>query len=453
MNLPSKDQWTENFWSANRLTIKGIVVGILILVMLIPSAFIANLVRERGERQDEIIKEVSSKWATAQNITGPILVVPYQVRIETKKVGSDNTVTEVEKLTKTAYILPEQLKINGEIFPEIKYRSIYNIAVYASELNIEGNFASIAGTVLNIPEEDLLLNEARLCLGISDFKGIEDQVTMEWNEQSLVFNSGLPDNDVLKNGLSVALPAGDIAASNRFKLKLRLKGSEKLSFTPVGKTTQVSLHSTWADPTFDGNFLPSEKTITPEGFTASWKVQHLNRNYPQSWKEGRYNIDESAFWVGLLQPVDSYAKTMRSVKYAILFIALTFALYFFVEILQKRAIHPVQYILVGMALSIFYTLLLSISEYLRFNAAYAIAAAATIILITLYTKSLFTTWKVAMLFGGLLSMLYGFIFILIQLQDSALIFGSIGLFVLLAIIMYYSRKIEWYAKPKPGISA
>ncbi|MBX3241380.1 MAG: cell envelope integrity protein CreD [Chitinophagaceae bacterium] len=437
---------TENFWAANKLTIKGIVVGILILVMLIPSAFIASLVKERGERQEEIIREVSSKWASSQNITGPVLVVPYLEKRETR----DGAINVVQKV---AYILPDLLKINGEIFPETKYRSIYNITVYGSDLNIEGNFSSIASHNLNIPEEDLLLNEAKLCMGITDFKGIEDQVIMQWNESQVVFNSGLPDNDIIKNGLSAGLPTQDVKATHAFKLKLRLKGSEKLSFTPIGKTTQVSLASAWADPTFDGNFLPFEKNVDQSGFTANWKVQHLNRNYPQSWKEGRYNIAESAFWVGLLQPVDSYSKTMRSVKYAILFIALTFGLYFFVEILQKKAVHPIQYILVGMALSIFYTLLLSISEYIRFNAAYAIASSATILLITLYTKSLFSTWKVSLLFGGLLTMLYGFIFILIQLQDNALLFGSIGLFILLAIIMYYSRKIEWYGKPqaKPAL--
>ncbi len=441
MNPQNKDRWSDNFWTANKLTIKGIIVGILILVMLIPSAFIFNLVQERGARQEQIIREESAKWATSQNVTGPLLVIPYLEKWETSK-------GEIETTKKTAYVLPEQLKINGKVLPETKYRSIYNITVYTSDIEMTGSFGSIASYALNIPEENLLLQEARLCMGISDFKGIEDQVTMLWDETQLIFNSGLPENDVLRNGLSVAMPATDVSTPHTFTMKLRLRGSDKLSFTPIGKTTLATLSSTWADPSFDGNFLPSEKDISDAGFTAHWKVQHLNRNYPQSWKEGRYNIDDSAFWVTLLQPVDSYAKTMRSVKYAILFIALTFGLYFFVEILQKRSVHPIQYILVGLALSIFYTLLLSISEYTRFNAAYAISATATITLITLYTKSLFNTWKVALLFGGLLTMLYGFIFILIQLQDNALLFGSIGLFILLAIIMYYSRKIEWYGKPE-----
>lgn len=441
MNTPQKDPWTNNFWNANRLTIKGIIVGILILVMLIPSAFIFNLVEERGARQDQIIREESSKWASAQNVTGPVLVIPYLEKWETSK-------GEIESTKKIAYVLPDQLKINGNIQPQKKHRSIYDITVYTSDIALEGSFGSIASYALNIPEENILLQEARLCIGISDFKGIEDQVDMTWDETQLIFNSGLPENDVIRNGLSVAMPATDMTTPHNFSMKLRLRGSDRLIFTPIGKTTLATLNSTWVDPSFDGNFLPTDKKISEAGFTANWKVQHLNRSYPQSWKEGRYNIDDSAFWVTLLQPVDSYAKTMRSVKYAILFIALTFGLYFFVEILQKRPVHPIQYILVGLALSVFYTLLLSISEYKQFNTAYAIAAAATITLITLYTKSLFNTWKVSLLFGGLLTMLYGFIFILIQLQDTALLFGSIGLFILLAIIMYYSRKIEWYGKPE-----
>jgi len=207
----------------------------------------------------------------------------------------------------------------------------------------------------------------------------------------------------------------------------------------------VHLSSNWKNPSFDGNFLPvTTPVVNDKGFTADWKVQHLNRNFPQSWKNESFDFKPSQFGITLLQPVDAYSKTERSVKYAILFVALTFGLYFFIEIIQQKQVHPVQYVLVGLALSIFYTLLLSVSEYLPFNLSYLIAALATAALITLYTRSIFNTWRIASLFGGLLAMLYGFIFILIQLQDGALLFGSIGLFVLLAIVMYYSRKIDWY---------
>lgn len=433
---------SESFWSQNKFTIKGIMVACLILAMLIPTFFILGLVEERSQRKNEVIRETTSKWASAQTITGPLLIIPYN---ETPK---DQT-GEAKPVKKIAYFLPEQLLINGKIDPEKRNRTIYDVIVYRSNMTVEGNFAPLSGELPDINASDLLLNEARICIGISDFRGIEDQLALDWNGSNTVFNAGLPVNEVLKDGLStpVAITPESLDKPYSFKLKIGLKGSEKLSFTPVGKTTNVQISSSWPNPSFDGSFLPASRTdITDSGFTAVWKIQHLNRSYPQSWKDMRYDIKESTLETKLLQPVDSYAQTTRSIKYAVLFIALTFGLYFFVEITQKKKVHPIQYVLVGLALSIFYTLLLSISEYLGFDIAYAIASAATIILITLYTRSLFEKWKVALLFGSLLTLLYGFIFVLIQLQDNALLFGSIGLFIVLAIIMYYSRKIEWYSK-------
>lgn len=432
----------DSFFYNNRYTIKGLVVGILILIMLIPSVFIMSLVSERSERQREVAAEVSSKWAGAQTLTGPLLVVPYSEAIQDK----EGKVTVYEKF---AYFLPDQLSINGKLQPEIRHRSIFDIAVYRSDITLQGNFAPLNFGKLNIAKNDFHADRAYICMGINDFRGIEEQLNIQWNDSSYTFNAGVPDNSVITNGVNTAinLNEGTISQSNSFTIQLRLRGSERLSFTPVGKTTEVHFTSPWTNPSFDGSFLPlTTPVVTDSGFTADWKIQHLNRNYPQSWKNEKYNIVSSDFGITLLQPVDSYSKTMRSVKYAILFIALTFGLYFFIEILQKTAVHPVQYVLIGLALSIFYTLLLSISEYLRFNIAYAIASTATVLLITLYTKSLFSTWKIALLFGGLLTMLYSFIFILIQLQDGALLFGSIGLFILISIIMYYSRKIDWYGK-------
>ncbi len=213
----------------------------------------------------------------------------------------------------------------------------------------------------------------------------------------------------------------------------------------------MHLKSNWTNPAFTGNFLPSQPAVINEkGFTAEWNILHFTRDIPQLWKEGKPNIEANAFGVQLLQGVDGYAKTMRAVKYALLFIALTFCLYFFIELLKKKLIHPLQYVLVGLALCIFYTLLLSFSEYIQFGWAYLIASAATIGLITSYTQSIFRNWAITAAFFVFLSALYGFIYILIQLQDGALLFGSIGLFILLAVVMFYSKKIDWYgSRPNP----
>jgi len=432
------DTHVPNFWQRNRVTIKGISVGVLILVLLIPTAFIHGLIMERKYRQAEVAAEVSSKWAGSQTISGPFITIPYTEDVK------DNA-GKIVVVRHLAYFLPDQLNINGNIIPEIRSRSIYKVVLYKAALQVQGNFSAERFSELGIGANRLLYNEAQLYFGLSDNRGIEDQLTINWNGSEKSFNAGVPKNALVHSGVSVpvTLSTMDSSKSFSFNIKLKLKGSEYLFFTPLGKQTQVQLKSPWADPSFDGRFLPVRKEITTKGFTADWKILHFNREFPQAWVDTEIIISNSSFGLNLLQPNDAYGKTLRAVKYAILFISLTFCLYFFIELFQKRSVHPMQYILVGLALCIFYTLLLSVSEYLDFNLSYAIAGTATVLLITLYTKSLFVKWNIALLFGVFLGLLYTFIFILIQLQDGALLFGSIGLFILLATVMYYSRKIDW----------
>ena len=427
-----------NFWQRNRVTIKGISVGILILVLLIPTAFIQELITERKYRQAEVAAEVSSKWAGSQTISGPFLVIPY---IEEVK---DNA-GKVAVVRHLMYCLPEQLKMTGDIAPEVRSRSIYKVVLYKTGMKIQGNFSADRFADAGIDTSRLLLAEAQLCFGLSDNRGIDDQLSINWNGTERSFNAGLPKNAVVNSGVSIPVSLGaiDKTSSFAFNIELKLKGSEYLFFTPLGKETVVRLTSTWTNPSFDGKFLPAAKSVSEKGFTADWKILHFNREFPQVWIDSDVNFANSSFGLNLLQPNDAYGKSLRAVKYAILFIALTFCLYFFIELFQKRSVHPMQYVLVGLALCIFYTLLLSVSEYLNFNISYGIAATATVVLITSYTKSLFAKWSIGLLFGIFLTLLYTFIFILIQLQDGALLFGSIGLFVLLAVVMYYSRKIDW----------
>jgi inner membrane protein len=227
-------------------------------------------------------------------------------------------------------------------------------------------------------------------------------------------------------------------------VSLKIKGSERLYFTPLAGNSSFVMQSKWSNPSFDGNALPTERTVGDSGFTAKWNFNKASLPFTTVLKRTEINKNNFAFGVAMVQPADQYAKTSRSVKYAILIIGLTFALFFIIELMQKKALHPVQYVLVGLALSIFYTLLLSISEIILFDYAYLIAASATVILIMLYAKGHFNNWATASIFGGILSALYGFIFVLIRLEDTALLVGSIGLFIVLALVMYASRKINWY---------
>lgn len=451
-----QDSTFSNFWADNKLTFKGLMIGFLILLMLVPFAFIMNLINERSNRKNEVVKEISGKWADEQTFTGPIIVVPY---LQTSPI------TTMQPERKLAYFLPDQLSIQSDIEPEIRKRSMYEVAVYKTNILAEGSFSPLNNDPLVKPDaflktDHFLFEEAQVCIGISDFAGIENQLQLAWNDQTIDFNAGLPGTEIIKKGLSapIKLTPNDLTQTHSFKIKMTLKGSERLNFVPVGKTTTATARSSWPHPSFDGKFLPVQKPeVSKEGFNASWRVQHLNRNYPQSWRDQYFDLSQSKFSVALLQPVDNYAQSMRSAKYAILIIALSFALYFLVEVLQKRPVHPIQYLLVGLALSIFYTLLLSISEYTAFGIAYAIAATATVILITLYSSSVFGKRSTAALLGAVLTMLYSFVYVLIQLEDSALLFGSIGLFVLMAVMMYFSRNIEWRIKntnhlTTPGIS-
>lgn len=443
-------------FSKNPLFVKVLTITILILLLLIPTYMIKDLILEREGTEKEAITEVSSKWGNQQTIVGPIISIPYINYIksiskeDSSGQGSSKTTTKTV-LTKTIEyrnFLPTNLKIEGEIIPEKRYRGIYEVVVYTSTINFEGVFSEITFKDLNIPQEQILYKNAFISLGISDLRGIKGQIVLKENKNSQLFEPGTITNNIFNSGINTPIglnikPKGE-KSDFKFSFNLRLKGSSLIYFAPVGKETNIRLKSTWGNPSFDGAFLPEKYTVDNNGFEANWKVLNLNRNFPQSWDNSKYNVNDSTFGVKLLLPVRSYQKTTRCIKYAILIICLTFLVFLFIEILKKQLMHPIHYILVGIGLCLFYTLLLSISEHLNFDFAYLIASFMTIILITSFTGSILKSKSVALLILAILSLLYGFIYIIIQLQDYALLMGSLGLFVILALIMFISRKIDWY---------
>ena len=425
--------------------LKSGMILIIALLLLIPASMIRSLIYEREYTRQEAITEVSSRWSEAQTITGPVLSIPYYRYV--RQASGEPPVEKIVQVRDYIHILPEDLQITGKIDPQRRYRGIYEVVVYNSSLDLNGRFNTSLLKDLDIPVKDILFDMAFISMGISDLRGIESQISMNWNGEPLAFNSGTVTTGVIESGINTGVPLK--AESNteyEFSLTLELKGSRHLFMVPVGRNTTANITSDWSNPSFTGAFLPVKREIDESGFEADWKVIHLNRNYPQIWTGSQYNYNllESAFGINLLLPVDSYQKSMRTIKYAILFIALTFMVFFFVEIINKKFIHPVQYILVGLALVLFFSLLLSISEHLPFNWAYIVSALSTILVVTGYVKAILKSMQLTFLVSSILVVLYGFIFVLIQLQDYALLIGSIGLFFILATVMYFSRKIDWY---------
>lgn len=430
----------------NKILIKGLITGALILLMLIPTIFISNLVEEREARQKEVVKEVSSKWATAQTLSAPFLVVPY---IDTFLNSDGKSVATKSNLI----LLSNDLEVNGKIIPEQRPRSIYKVLLYKTDINFSGNFKIAWPADVQLSRVDFA--KAKLCFSLSDFKGIEEEIYINFAGENKRMIPGMPVEKFGKVGLSVpvTLTPETAAAGIAFSMNVKVKGSEQLHFIPLSSASKYNLNSAWPSPSFDGEMLPNQRQVSDSGFTARWNFTQANLPFANVMRSGGEQVNSMAFGVSLVQPADQYNKTMRSVKYGILFIGLTFAFFFIIELMQKKPFHPVQYVLVGLALVIFYTLLLAISEYILFDYAYLIAAAATILLISFYAKSHFNSWKTGSIFFLLLTCLYSFIFVLIRLEDTALLVGSIGLFIVLALVMFGSRKINWYGPAQPINSA
>jgi inner membrane protein len=442
-----------NNWARKSIVIKLITIGILILILLIPSSMLTALIYERQSVRDGAISEVSSKWGGEQTIGGPVVSVPY---INAQK----NDKGVIEYYTAYAHFLPDELKISGKIVPEKRYRGIYVVVLYNTILEIEGSFNDFNCQAIGMQKDQLQFENAFLTLGITDMKGIRENIHCIVNEKTLDFGPGIPTHDIFISGASMPLDINNTGPF-KFKFKLNINGSSDLLFAPFGKETDVSLNSAWGDPDFIGSFLPDERKINSSGFTASWKVLQLNRNYPQQGKGefiktvvnqagtadyGNVVNDNSAFFgVKLLLPVDEYQKTMRSAKYNVMFIFITFLVFFFSEVLKKRLIHPIQYLLVGFAITLFYILLLSFSEHILFNWAYLWASLIIILLVSFYSNSVFKSLSMAGLITGILAILYVFFYSLLQLQDYALLMGSLGLLLILAAIMYLTKDIDWYS--------
>jgi inner membrane protein len=424
-------------WLRQSLFVKLGSIGFLVLLLLLPNAMIGDLIRERQYRQVEASESVSQSWGGPQRIIGPVLSIPYTSWVEQP---DDKRIA----VSGVAHFLPERLNVDGEVAHQVRQKGIYDIVLYQSSLDLSGRFTAPDFAALHINPDDVHWEQASLSLGISGMTGIKEAILLDWGGEALRMSPGTFDPKLLKSGVSIGVPAGPSETGYDFSMPLKINGSSFLYLEPVGKETQVTLRSDWPSPGFEGAFLPDRREIGADGFSASWQVLDLNRNYPQSWKSDAYSLGETQFGVRLVNPVDEYLKNERSAKYAILIIGLTFMIYFFFEILRKFHIHPFQYLLIGLALSVFYLLLLSLSEQAGFNLAYLAASAATIGLISGYSSAFLKSASLTLQLTLMLIAIYGFIFVVLQLEDYALLAGSLGIFAALAAVMYASRKVDWY---------
>lgn len=415
-------------------TLRLFLIGILILVLLIPSSMVQSLIYERQTNHDSAVNEISDKWGHDQRITGPIIAIPYTANHK----DADGKLYSTKEYS---YYLPDDLEVKGDMKSEKRNRGIYEAVLYQTKLHVKGSFSADFMRALPELPESAMVNEAKLIVGISDVRSIRNKMVAKWNDTSIVAQPG-GDLDILDAGISFPLTNIDYQHGGSFEFDIDVAGSQSLYFTPVGKNNDIDITSDWRSPSFDGAFLPIDRKVTDSGFTAKWKVLELNRSFMQHWNGNNAKLQASDFGVKMKIEADEYQKTHRSVKYCVLFISLTFIFFFIIELKSGVNVHPVQYLLIGLSITIFYLLLLSMSEWIGFNKSYFIAAAAVTSLIGLFSISVLRSKLYSAMAGVVQILLYVFLYTTLQLEDLSLLIGSIGLFITLAILMYFSRGLN-----------
>jgi len=423
------------------------MLGILVLMFQIPVFSLDGLIRERQTRRDSAIAEVASKWGKEQSVVGPMLVVPYMATTE-ETVGG-KTVTRQERHLVT--FLPEQLSTRGTLDAERRRRGIFATSVYRASLHVEGVFAKPEMGPWAPDPAGILWDRAQLVVGISDTRALGSTAVMTWNGAPTEVLPGVYESAIVESGVHADAPIPRDARSIPFSMELPLKGSAGAYWVPFGKTTDVQVRSNWPSPSFQGNWLPERRVVDAKGFQAEWKIAYLGRNFAQSWRDSAVQkdaIENARFGFDLIETTDQYQMAGRSVKYAALFLLLVFATLWLVEVLAKVAVHPIQYVLVGCAMCVFYLLELSLSEHIGFGAAYSVATLAVVAQVAGYCAAVLKTWGRAAVVGGVTAGLFGYLFVVLTNEDYALLIGSIGVFLILATIMFLTRRIDWWGAPQ-----
>lgn len=460
---------------------KSLTVGLLMLIIGIPLMMIEDTIKARSNFRNEAVRSIAADSVGQQTLLGPILVIPYSEQYEEEEIVNAVTKLTVKRqrnLQKRLYVFPDEFTMQSTIDTDQRYRGIHKVLVYNGQNDINGSFHLPNQTAFQREKSDstIVLGNAFVSIGLSDTRGLKNVPSMRWDGQEIEFQQNSQLN-YIKQGLHA--PIGKISSEGNktiaFTLSLHIDGIEQFSLVPIAKNNQVTIRSKWEHPQFYGRFLPSpkERKIDASGFQATWKISSLSSNAQQQFLGSEHGQQETrvstsapngtevaaqsvasidSFGVAFIEPINIYSQSDRAIKYGLLFVALSFAAFFLFELLKQLPIHPIQYALVGLALVLFFLLLVSLSEHLQFVWAYMLASTACLSLISFYLSYALRSWKRGVGFGAALTLLYGVLFGLLQSENNALVMGSILLFSVLAAIMLITRKVDWYQIGKQSLS-
>ncbi|MBK8182550.1 MAG: cell envelope integrity protein CreD [Candidatus Competibacteraceae bacterium] len=428
------------------------LIFLITLLLAIGLARISFLIDERAARRNEVVAGIATATARQQTLVGPILVVPYTRIVKSQKPSDkDQTKTvEVEnRWSEQLYLLPTELEAQSNLNTEQIRRNLYHAIVFSANLSFKGRFATEGELIKpTAPNEQIVFERPpRLIVGISDPRGILRAPALNWAGQPSEFLPGTGE-EKMANGIQARLNGLDPskAWSAEFSFSLDLRGTEAFDLAPVGDTTRISVRGNWPHPSFYGQFLPETREITQHDFSAAWATSRLATNMIHQLNTHLRSDQplDTLIGVRFIDPTDTYVQTDRAIKYGLLFIGLTFVAFFLFEILKRLAIHPLQYGLTGAALVLFYLLLLALSEHLHFALSYLIATIGCVALLTYYLAHILGSLRWGLGFGALLGAVFGLLYVLISLEDHALLAGSVTLFACLALAMVLTRKVDWY---------
>jgi len=424
------------------------------MALQIPLMMTDGVLRERQAYRREAVDNIAATWGFAQCVSGPVLIVPWTQAHTRKRERreKDGAVTQWDETYETkghAFYLPEEMKVVGEVMPEVRYRGIHEAVVYAASFAVECRFAP--KPIDDEPRLTYHWGKARLVFGMSDLRRLHATPQGTWNGDALELGAA-PADLASGLGLVAATPLRQAGDEGRLMLRVSLQGSERLEIAPAGLQTEVWMNSLWPEPSFTGVILPAQRTVAQDGFEARWAVGPFGRDYPAAWSsrdsdsaEILKKLNAGAFGVALQVPVDGYRLSERAQKYGVLFLVLVFAVFFLFEVTVGLHIHPLQYAIVGAALCLFFLGFLALSEFVAAGLAYAIAAAACTGMVSWYAWSFLRSGKRTLVIGAGLAATYAYLFFVLCLQDYALLAGTVALFAALALVMFCTRRVRWYA--------